>query len=211
MYDDSNDSDLMPHPKTHGSVLAELEQSWWALARPAALPMRHEVSALTLGRALPYGFIAQRIAPGHARFRVAGRKISALMGCEARGMPMSCLFNGPARAVFAERLEQVFQTPAIVDMPVIAPRGLGRGKLSGRILILPLATTDGQVDRAMGAVMMDGPAGGSVRRCDIPDLPWRCDPFRPARSELTSIPGDKRLAVRRPDHRPTLRLVVNNA
>lgn len=218
MHDDRTGDDVITlstrQPTVGRSMLADLEQTWWRLASVDGLPRRRNVNAATMGAALPHGFIAERIAPGHARFRVAGRHISELMGSEARGMPLSCMFNPASRALFAARLEQVFETPAVVDIPLVCPRGIGRARLGGRMLILPLASDDGTVNRAMGAVFMDGPVGTHPRRCDIPEADaWRCDPFTPVRSTLSAIPGDRvipRPAARR-ESGGFLKLVVNNA
>lgn len=217
MYDDPNDPDLMIRPAAptvseNRSMLAALENAWWGMARPDGVPLRRNVSALTLGNALPYGFIAERIAPGHARFRVAGRKISDMMGCEARGMPLSCLFNAPARETFAEILQQVFDGPSVADLPLEAPRGFGRARLGGRMLILPLASDDCTVDRALGAVVLDGPIAGNIRRCDIPKgAKSRLDPVTTRRSILTGIDGGASLSQTPRAVKPTLRLVVDNS
>lgn len=200
-------------PVVGQSVLAELEQAWWAVVEADSVPRRSAISAMTLGNALPHGFILERVAPGHARLRVAGRNISAMIGTEARGMPMSCLLSAASRRVFSERLERVFADPAIIDMPIVAPRGIGRPRVTGRLLILPLCDESGEVNRAMGALILDGPVGSKPRRCDImADDPWRCDTVRPLRSQLRAISGDRVLA--RPAHKRdggALRLVVDNA
>lgn len=219
MYDDPNDPDLTirkgSNPQAQQTMLAALENAWWALAPGEGVPMRREVSSLTMGAALPYGFIAEQIAPGHARFRVAGRKICEMMGCEARGMPLSCMFNAGARSDFATILGQVFDGPALADIPLRAPRGFGRAQLNGRMLILPLANDDGIVNRAMGAVVLDGPSGGSVRRCDIPAaMPSRLEKVTNLKAPVPEQKGAANVTVlprpRLPFGKAHLRLVVDN-
>lgn len=206
------------HPVRGLPALDLLEQNWWALASAGSLPRRADVNAQTIGAALPYSFIASRIAPGHARLRVAGRRISGLVGVEARGMPLSCILTAEARPILADRMERAFSTPAIVDIPVYSPRSIARPALSGRLLLLPLSGADGgfgPVRTLLGALLIDGAYGARPRRLYIdPDARWRCDETTGpiARPRLQAHSGGNPAAVKRSAHpRPTLKLVVNNA
>eukprot|EP01036_Dinobryon_divergens_P019242 gene19242-26245_t len=62
-----------------------------------------------------------------------------LIGLDVRGMPLSTLFDPAARTRLAEGLEAVFTAPAILEMWLEADRGLGRPRLEGRMLVLPLS------------------------------------------------------------------------
>lgn len=196
------------------SALAELEQAWWKLAGPdGGVPLRRDVSAVTMGSAISSGFILERIAPGHGRLRVAGRRICDMMGTEARGMPLSALMSAAARPVLAEQLNHVFDNSAIVDLPLEAVRRMQFKRMRGRMLLLPLRDDQGEVTRALGAVMFDEPKIDAPLRCVIPEnVTWRVEPFKMARHGLEMIEGDRRLP-RRPiaGEAPALRLVVNNA
>lgn len=194
------------------SVLAELEQAWWNLARPDGVPYRRDVNAMMMGPALPYGFILERIAPGHGRMRVAGRKVSDLLGVEARGMPLSALMSAAGRPVLAEQLNAVFDTPALVDLPLEALRRNGFGRVCGRMLLLPLRGDEGEVNRALGAIVFDAAPVKVPVRCMVPEKQtWRIEPFRLARSGLKAIEGAERRPLPRPaETGPRLRLVVNN-
>lgn len=186
-------------PATGDKPLAQLEQNWWALAQRGTLPRRRDVSARVIGDALPYAFIAERIAPGHARLRVAGRRLSDLVGTEARGMPMSCLIDPSARGDFAKRLETVFATNSIVAFPLYAPRSIGRPELRAKLLILPLLSDHDRTDRALGALWFDGEIGHRPRRLQIEaNANWRRDLF-----VATPPPASPT--------RPNLRLIVNNS
>lgn len=203
------------HPVRGASVLQSLEQAWWALAGPRALPRRADITAQVIGQALPYAFIAERIAPGHARLRIAGRRISALVGCEARGMPLSCVMAADQRALFATRLETAFARPAIVDLPVASPRGIGRPALSGRLLLLPLAghdPDDAPAPMALGALLVDGAYGAKPRRLRLDaEAAWRCDPVtRPPAPALHALQGGARLRRAHSTRPAGLRLVVDN-
>lgn len=196
------------------SLLKGLEQRWWGLSTKGALPLRRNVSAGMIGDALPHAFIAERVAPGHARLRVAGRKLSDLVGTEARGMPLSCLIDTGSRSLLSQRLEQVFSRPAIVDVPVFATRGIGFSALRGRLLMLPLEGDDGTVDRMLGALLLDGATNRRPRRLQIDEAAhWRCDPFerKSPKESLKAINGDlPRLAPRPERGKVALRLVVDN-
>lgn len=199
-------------PSAAAPILKSLEQRWWALSEGTALPRRRNVTAGMIGDALPHAFIAERVAAGHVRLRVAGRRLSDLVGTEARGMPLSCLIEPESRAVLSARLELVFARPALVDLPVFAPRSLGQPALSGRLLLLPLEGDDGEVDRALGALLIDGATGRRPRRLRIdPAAQWRCDSVtRMLSAELHAINAPAPQIQRRKDGRPALRLVVNN-
>lgn len=133
-----------------------LHRRWAALTAPGQVPDRVLVTPEAIGVALPYAFIAERIAPGIARLRVAGRKVSDAMGGEARGMPLSYMFAPSARDEAGRALDRVFQAPATARLPLIMPRGLGRSALRGQMLLLPVADVTGQVTRALGAVVFEG-------------------------------------------------------
>ena len=59
--------------------------------RNGTLPRRAEIDPRAIDSALADIFLIERIAPGLARFRVAGRRLSALMNMDVRGMPLSAI------------------------------------------------------------------------------------------------------------------------
>ena len=69
-------------------ILADLRSYWDSLRKGRAVPDRADVEPKGIRRALDYAFILERIAPGAARFRLAGRHLVDLMGMEVRGMPV---------------------------------------------------------------------------------------------------------------------------
>lgn len=176
-------------------ILAVLEAEWRSLFQGTAIPRRANVTADLLGRALPHAFIAEQIAPGHARLRVAGRKVSDLLGCEAKGMPLSCLIASSNRSQFQENLRSVFENPALVEIPVESKRAIGRPALVGQMLLMPLADHNGDVNMLLGGIVLDGALGIRPRRMQFADcLPIRQEQIRPQF-----------------DVRPALKLVVDNA
>ncbi|MEL6207154.1 MAG: PAS domain-containing protein, partial [Pseudomonadota bacterium] len=94
-------------------VLAELEDYWHSLRGNRIVPARSEVDPRRIENALEYAFIVERIAPGMARFRLAGMHLNDLMGMEVRGMPLTAFFDPDARKRVSAAMERVFDDPAI--------------------------------------------------------------------------------------------------
>lgn len=206
------------HPVRGRTALAELEQYWRDLRGAHRIPVRSDVDPVRIDSALPHAFILDRVAPGVARLRVAGQKLSSFIGTDARGMPLTTFFTADARDRVMEQTELVFSGPALVEVPLLSVRSLGRPRLTGKMLLLPLLGHDGTVSRALGAILMDGMIGRAPRRFDIAaDQPIRCE-MLPEPQKLAwpvAVPAGGRVgtqfASKRPDApRPALRLVVNN-
>ncbi len=216
----SHSHDDASRPTQYG-MLEDLEAYWRALRGKNRLPVRTEVNPARIDNALPHSFIAERVAPGVLRFRVAGQQLATYLGMDARGMPLSVFFRPESRDRLAEEMERVFQDPAIVAIDLFTPRSLLRRSVRGRLLVLPLMGGDGSVSRALGAIELeDGRHGDSVRRFDIcPDRPVRHERILgesqgSARPRLAALPGHGLLAgmpgVARSARSCRLRLVVSN-
>lgn len=81
------------HLPAGGPLLHDLEAHWRAVRGGRALPARSDLDPAALDAVLPWAFVAERVAPGVARLRVAGRKLTELLGMEARGMPLCAFFS----------------------------------------------------------------------------------------------------------------------
>jgi hypothetical protein len=208
----SRDDDIITlsqkHPLRGQSMLTQLETYWRDLRGARQLPRRTSIDPTRIDAALPYAFILERVAQGVARIRVSGQKVNELIGSDGRGMTLATLFGTGSGSVLAEYLEELFDTPAIVELPLLSPRSLIRPKLTGRLIMLPLEGADGRATRALGAMLIDGAQGRSPRRFDIPlDGTLRCEPVPAARPRLAvNAPGTHRSVAAR----HTLRLVVSN-
>lgn len=146
-------------------ALAHLRAYWHALCdAPGVPPLRSRIDPRGIADALDQTFLAERIAPGIARFRLAGMHLADIMGMDARGMVLSTLFEPGSRAELATTLEAVFVRPAMVEIALEAERGLGRPTLEGRMLLLPLRSDDGKISLCLGCLATDGPLGRSPRR-----------------------------------------------
>ncbi len=202
------------HPVQGRPILDELEAYWRDLRGTQRLPVRAQIEAERLDAALPHAFILEEVAPGVGRLRVSGQRLNALLGTEARGMPLTTFFSHGARAVIAEQLRHVFDRPAIVELPVLSPRAIGRPRLSGRLLLLPLGGEPHERRMALGALLVDGMIGSAPRRFDIPEgaaIRREAQPHAP-RKRLHATAGGRRVAQEPAptEDRPHLRLVVSN-
>lgn len=150
-------------------ILGDLRAYWESLRQGRAIPARADIEPRGIRRALDYAFILERIAPGAARFRLAGRHLVDLMGMEVRGMPFCALLAPASRGRLSDVLETVFKAPQIAELRLSAPQEFGRPELSARALLLPLKSDLGDVTRALGCLIADGTIGAAPRRFDLVD------------------------------------------
>lgn len=194
---------------TNPTALIELEAYWAALPRSRGLPKRTDLDPAALGPLLENAFVLERIAPGVARIRVAGRAIGALLGVEPRGLPLTAAFLPQSRAAMANYIEAAFSGPSIVDLPLEGPRAMGQPHLQGRIIILPLLDDFGRVSRAIGMLVMSGRKGLGGRRFVISDSEAaRVVPALRISAVADGDPAKSR--AKKADGTPALRLVVSN-
>ena len=210
--DDKAGDVLMTNP----TACLELEKYWAALPRRRGVPMRNDVDPSDMAGMLEDSFILERVAPGVARIRVAGRNVTKLFGLEPRGLPLTAVFLPNARAGMADHLETAFKTPAIVELAVTSPRAIGQPKLDGKILLLPLRDMRGSVTRIMGLLVMSGRRGIGGRRFTLSeDTAPRIEPVVSLKSVPTppNAPPRARRGLRdrqKAGDIPALRLVVSN-
>jgi hypothetical protein len=144
--------------------LSSLRAYWEALREGEDVPQRAQIDPRGIESALPIAFLAERIAPGIGRLRVAGSRLNGLMGMEVRGMPISAMIDPDSRDDFATALERVFAGPAIAELSLRGTPGLAQPRLEGRMLLLPLRAADGSVSRVLGGLALEGRVGLAPRR-----------------------------------------------
>ncbi|MCB2129284.1 MAG: PAS domain-containing protein [Rhodobacteraceae bacterium] len=150
--------------------VAEVRAYWEALRAGRVAPARSEVDPRGIERALEYAFILERIAPRVARFRLAGMHLNDLMGMEVRGMPLTSFFRPEIRNDVAEVVDTVFTGPQIVDMSLAGATGMGCPPLEARLLILPLRSDLGDMNRALGCFVSQGAIGRTPRKFEVTEL-----------------------------------------
>ena len=173
-------------------ILAEMRAYWTSLRQGRALPSRADVTPQGLRGALDYAFILERVGPGGARFRLAGRHLVDLMGMEVRGMPLCALMYPGSRGRLSDVLETVFQGPQIAEIELNSPGSYGCPELTGRLLLLPLRSDLGDVTRVLGCLVSQGEIGSPPRRFDL--IAERADPVIEGARVLVPSPSAKGFA-----------------
>ncbi|MBV2360953.1 PAS domain-containing protein [Thalassococcus sp. CAU 1522] len=142
-----------------------LVERYWASLRGAdAVPLRSQIDPRAIEGALDCAFLAERIAPNHARLRVAGRHLTDLMGMDVSGMPLSTLIAPQDRDGFGASLGRVFADPAVLRVSLRGEGGFGKPRLDAEMVVLPLRSDFGEVSRAIGVVATTGRIGRTPRR-----------------------------------------------
>jgi len=147
--------------------LVQVRAYWEGLRDDDVIPQRSQINPRGIEQVLSSTFLIERVAPGVARFRIAGMHFADVMGMEVRGLPISSIFTPSARAELTQKLEQVFAGPAMMTLNVLAAAGLGRPALTARLLMLPLRDDAGQITMALGCINLSGSIGRTPRRFDI--------------------------------------------
>ena len=211
-------------PAMRFPVLAEVRAYWEALRNDRPVPKRSEIDPRGIERALENTFLLERIAPGMARFRLAGMHLNDLMGMEVRGMPLTSFFTPAGREQLTLILETVFAGPGIVELSLLGERGIGKPVLEAKLLILPLRSDLGDITRALGCLESFGPIGREPRRFDIVSLkstaiarasthPAANAPPQPVRQQqgfADAATGYRPEAPQRAVGKPALRLVKSD-
>lgn len=149
------------------ALLQEVRAYWEGLRDHGALPSRATLDPRGIASALENVVLLERIAPGHARFRLAGHFFHDLMGMDVRGMPLSALFDPLARQKLQPLLEELFAAPLILSLSLQAERTIGQPAFAARMLLLPMTGYDGSRDMALGVVAGAGRIGRAPRRFHI--------------------------------------------
>ncbi|MDX2482100.1 MAG: PAS domain-containing protein [Pseudodonghicola sp.] len=149
------------------SPLRQAEAYWLALCGETGVPRRSQIDPRALGNILEHSFILERVSRRAARFRLAGDHLSDLAGMDLRGIPFTALFADEARAEAGAILQRVFTAPAVAELRLQTPLSARVPALEARMLLLPLATEDGDVARALGVLIADRTLRAPPVRFDI--------------------------------------------
>lgn len=193
--------------------LAALEAYWRSLGNSGGIPARTALNPARVESVLPYAFILQRVAPGTARFRVAGQRIHDLLKMDPRGMPFSTLFDQTEHDALRHTIESAFQDPAIVGLHLRSNGNLVRAALDGAMLLLPMRDGAGATTRLLGAMVTPAHPALKPRRFVLRrDLRNRHDRLATPRPVSVPLTPVRQHDAQTPDvtKRPALRLVVNN-
>ncbi|WP_372887432.1 PAS domain-containing protein [Shimia sp.] len=141
-----------------GDRLAVIEGYWTSLrGGGAALPTRSEIDPGGFAEALQVAFLLDRVAPGVARFRIAGSAINDLLGLDARGLPLTAVFDRAAQPPLRDLAEAVFREPARARLRLHRPARFGQPELGAAMLLLPLVSPCGEITGVFGGLETDRP------------------------------------------------------
>lgn len=209
--------------KRDTSALSEVRSYWESLRSGRMVPLRSEVDPREISSALEYGFVLERLSPGAVRFRLAGMHLSDLMGMEVRGMPLRSFIAPDDRARFSAMLDRVFTQPEIHEY-ILGSDNPSGGQIRARLLVLPLKSDSGEVNRAIGCLVSEGTVGLSLRRFHLKETRVTslsngeqtreiAEQLPPAAAQepRPQLAGFAELQERfNPEPRPALRLVVTD-
>ena len=154
---ETNIVDLAARRPLAPESLRVVDAYWNALADGRLMPKRSEIDPTGIADVLDRVFLIEQVAPGHARMRVAGNRLSSLLEMDLRGMPLSALFHPTTRPDLAEALSALFNEPARLRMRLdgVAPL-FSSSRMRAEMLVLPLRDDEGRVTRAIGAIEFQG-------------------------------------------------------
>lgn len=155
------------HLGTGVQRIDEIENYWNQVRGDRLVPSRCEIDPRGLVDALGYVFILERIADGLARFRIAGSRLTEMTGLELRQVPISALFAYKSRETLSDALTSVFDEPSVARMNIASPTGFGGDHLAGEMVLLPLQSDFGDVDRVLGGMTFEEPFGHTLRQIEI--------------------------------------------
>lgn len=151
-------------------ICAEIRGYWEALRDGRLVPERADVNPRGIDRALEYSFVIERVAPGIGRFRLAGTHLCDVLGMEVRGMPLTAFFVTSSRPQITEASERLFRDPAIIEATLVSEPFQGLPVFSARMLLLPLRSDLGDINRALGCLVAEGDIRRTPTRFEVTSL-----------------------------------------
>jgi hypothetical protein len=149
----------------HDPALRSAIACWDALRDGRLVPPRLLLDPVALRPVLQQCAILENPRPGSVRIRLAGARISAFMGMEARGLPLRALFDLADRGRITAEAERALAEPGVLLLGAVSPaprHGLPDAPvLRAQIAILPMSDVEGAVTRAL--LVMGDTASGSTR------------------------------------------------
>ena len=164
-------------------LLDEAWRYWTSLREGADLPRRAALDPKEMRLVIGHAMILDQVRHGTVRVRLGGQLLERIMGMDVRGLPIRSFFELADRTRALDLFERVFETPATLELDLIAHAAPG-GLVTARMLVLPLLDTAGRPTKALAVMVTD-------RTVDVP--PRR---FSVTNATLVPVPG--RQAAQRP-------------
>ncbi|MCK0148530.1 PAS domain-containing protein [Marivita sp. S6314] len=167
MYSTSLVAQALTHHQAN--AVQTVDRYWHRLAAQDGIPTRASIDPQAIQDALEYAFIAEHLAAGHAKLRVAGGSLSTTLGMEVTGMPLAVMITPSDRTAFAREIARTLDTPRLLSMMLCAATHPGQGDLTASLRIYPLRDTRG-VTKMLGTFVTTGPVGRTPRRFRITSI-----------------------------------------
>lgn len=152
----------------HHMAFTRLRQHWNSLRDTVHQPPKaRDVQPHILGAALPFVFLVENLGGEILRLKLGGTHLCDVMGMELRGMPLRCFFAYNERPRFAAAVEPVFTGPAELDIRLQSSYSGIEPPVLARMILLPLQSASGMIDRAIGAFVTKGPLNHAPYRFEI--------------------------------------------
>ena len=148
-------------------VLDRMADYWQGLRIGDTVPYRSDVDPRAVHQMLRNAFILERLAPGVAKLRVSCSTLSDLQGMDMRGMPITSIITEDSREEFREIVEQVFSSPATARLELSNSRGFNMKGTRATLLLMPLRSDSGEINRILGAVAVSGRENTGPTRFDL--------------------------------------------
>jgi hypothetical protein len=130
----------------------EIYAYWDELRGHRDVPSRSQIEPAHIRNILADLFILEKVPNGDIRFRLAGTRICALFSRELRGTTFDALWlgeqTGRARRLAGEVMQH--KTPVVLSAAALAGTA---DRLPTEIILLPLRSPDGSVDRIIGSLV----------------------------------------------------------
>ena len=130
------------------SEIRALYSYWEALRGQRPCPYRAEVDPRDMTGDARHLFLLEDLGDGNIRFRLAGTALLDAFGFDLRGMSLRSIMEGKARESLVALVAETLSEPGIGYARLLAPDGVQVWE----IVLLPLRSDFGQVDRLIGCL-----------------------------------------------------------
>lgn len=150
----------------HFPMVQQVQAYWLALCAEGQPPLRQAIDPRGIESALGQTFVADCIAPGVARMRVAGMGLADILGMDLRGMPITCLIDPLFRDRMAAAVNAVAEQMQVVTLDLSSPGGFARPAFKAQLVMMPLRNDTGSIC-ILGCLQIAGEIGRAPRRLMI--------------------------------------------
>ncbi|MEM9046311.1 MAG: PAS domain-containing protein [Pseudomonadota bacterium] len=134
---------------------------WDRLRAGRTLPFRAEIDPRDMDCDARNLFILESVGEGNVRFRLAGSAIADSFGMDLRGMSIRSIMSGRSRESIVALIDEVLAEPGVGYARLVEDTETGT---SWEILLLPLKSDFGAVDRVIGAL---NPISGAPSKAGV--------------------------------------------